>query len=173
MEWYQVVSFIVGFTGIGSVIGGLILSLINKKKSQLSRGQQEEADDHTREMIKSELAPIVSELKVNNDLIRNEIKTLNEKVEALDVKLDPICDGTMSTLRDSILSCYYKCSEKGYRNDYDYENIHHMFDAYHELKGNSFVEDVMNRFDRLPVKEETVPTKVVQRKYSKNNDIID
>ena len=76
-------------------------------------------------------------------------------------------EGTKCSLRNDILTLYYKCCEKGYRNDYDYQNIHEMYDAYQELDGNSFIKDIMKRFDELPVKESTVPTKTVERKTKK------
>ena len=57
--------------------------------------------------------------------------------------------GTLSSLRNDILTCYYRCVEKGYRNDWDYTNIHDLYKSYSELHGNSFVADVMERFDNL------------------------
>lgn len=80
-------------------------------------------------------------------------KMFQEYVAPINKKLDAIGDGTLSALRNDILTCYYKCLEKGYRNDYDYENIHHMYEAYSELNGNSYVRDIIQRFDALPTKE--------------------
>lgn len=88
-----------------------------------------------------------NQIDANVASVQNEIKEVNDK-------LDRVADGTLSTLRNDILNCYYKCREKGFRNDYDYTNIHDLWDAYKALNGNSFVEDVMNRFDNLPPKEE-------------------
>lgn len=69
-------------------------------------------------------------------------------------RLGKIEGGTLSGLRDDILTCYYRCLEKGYRNDWDYTNIHDLHDAYTTLGGNSFIADIMTRFDNLPTKEE-------------------
>lgn len=65
-------------------------------------------------------------------------------------------EGELSSLRNDILTCYYRCREKGYRGDWDYTNIHDLYDAYKQLHGNSFIDDVMKRFEALPAKEELV-----------------
>ena len=80
--------------------------------------------------------------------------------------MDLISNGTLCSLRNTIKNCYYDCLNKGYRNDYDFENIHALFKAYKDLDGNSFIEDIMNRFDKLPSKDE-----YMRRKKEEENSI--
>ena len=87
-------------------------------------------------------------------VVKAELIPVADKIDALIDKVSKTENGTLSSLRNDILTCYYRCCEKGYRGDWDFENIHHLFDAYKELNGNSFVRDVMTRFDELPSKEE-------------------
>ena len=99
-----------------------------------------------------------NELKLES--INREREEEKLKQEIIDVikpmedKLEAIGSGTLSSLRNDILTCYYRCVEKGYRNDWDYTNIHDLYDSYIVLHGNSFIADVMVRFDLLLTKEE-------------------
>ena len=81
-------------------------------------------------------------------------KMIDDKVNPISKKLNAIGDGTLSSLRNDILTCYYRCVEKGFRNDWDYTNIHDLYESYAELDGNSFVADVMKRFDELQTREQ-------------------
>ena len=99
------------------------------------------------------------------EAVSEEIKPLTADVGSIKEQLVKVENGALSTLRNDILTCYYKCVEKGYRNDYDYQNVHHMYDAYKDLNGNSYVADVVARFDALPTKEEyRASKKKVQKK---------
>ena len=62
-------------------------------------------------------------------------------------------DENKDYIRNDIKNCYYESLEKGYRNDYDFKNIHDLYEAYKNLGGNSFIEDIMVRFDKLPPKD--------------------
>lgn len=79
---------------------------------------------------------------------------VNKKLSTISDRLEKVGNGTLSSLRNDILRCYYDCLAKGYRNDFDYENIHDLFESYENLNGNSFVADVLARFDALPTKEQ-------------------
>jgi hypothetical protein len=108
--------------------------------------------DKRREERKQEIREIVVE---SVEPINSQIEDLSSKVDGINDQLKKVEDGALSTLRNDILTCYYRCAEKGYCNDYDYTNIHHMYESYDALKGNSFVADIIKRFDKLPRKEET------------------
>lgn len=111
----------------------------------------------TREMQDRDELEILRRKREQEDLfkeIRTIIQPLDSKINQINSKLTATSAGTLATLRNDILTCYYRCSEKGYRNDYDYQNIHDLYEAYVALDGNSFVADIMNRFDNLPIKEE-------------------
>lgn len=108
--------------------------------------------DKRHEERKQEIREIVVE---SVEPINSQIEGLSNKVDGINDQLKKVEDGALSTLRNDILTCYYRCAEKGYCNDYDYTNIHHMYESYDALKGNSFVADIIKRFDKLPRKEET------------------
>ena len=120
---------------------------LDKERKKKEENEQELADYKKQEEDKK-LAEAL------NVAIQTAIQPLEEKIDAIGLKLNATSEGTLATLRNDILTCYYRCREKGYRNDYDYQNIHDLYDAYVTLDGNSFVADVMDRFDNLAIKEE-------------------
>ena len=89
-------------------------------------------------------------------------KKLEEKIDAIvekhtnpiDQQLEVLADGTTDMLRERILSTYYKCIEKGFRTQYDFENIEHMHQDYVLLGGNSFVATCVKTIKELPSEEE-------------------
>lgn len=111
----------------------------------------EQHEDYIR--LKEE-EKIAEQNKQITSIVHQETKPILDKVKEVDDSLIKVSNGTLSSLRNDILTCYYRCREKGYRNDYDYQNIHDLYAAYDGLDGNSFISDIMNRFDNLPVKED-------------------
>ena len=129
--------------GVGTAMTLFWNDMHNKKKQKLMSQDEEH-----------KLAKKLERKQELEELAQPIVDTFTKRLDRLEDKLDAISDGTLSTLRNEILSCYYKCSEKKYRNDNDYTNIHDMYDSYKRLNGNSFVADVIERFDALPAKEE-------------------
>lgn len=82
------------------------------------------------------------------------IKTIKENNKPLEDKINLIASGTQATLRNDLLNCYYACDKKGYKTPEDIQNFAHMYDAYHNLHGNSFIEQTAKIFARLPTEEE-------------------
>ena len=165
--WLTIILALGGSAIITGVIGYILQRTIYKRAEEKDKLKAEQ--EREQEVEKKELEVLRDE-KIRQeriDDIKAILKPLSEKIDKIDKKLDATAEGTLASLRNDILTLYYKCCEKGYRNDYDYKNIHDMYDAYRDLDGNSFITDVMDRFDKLPVKENTVPTKTVERKTKK------
>jgi len=165
--WLTIILALGGSALISGVIGYILQRTIYKRAEERDKLQAEEQEKELNE--KKELESLRDE-KIRQeriDDIKSILKPISDKIDKIDKKLDATAEGTLASLRNDILTLYYKCCEKGYRNDYDYQNIHEMYDAYKELDGNSFICDIMKRFDELPVKETTVATKTVERKTKK------
>lgn len=170
--WLTIVLALGGSALITGVIGYILQRTIYKKAEERDKLKDEQKEKERKE--KEELEVLRDE-KLREERISdisNLLKPLTEKIDRIDRKLTATAEGTLASLRNDILTLYYKCCEKGYRNDYDYQNIHEMYDAYKELDGNSFITDIMKRFDDLPVKETTVATKVVARKPRAKKEIL-
>lgn len=137
-------------TAVGLIITRVVKNHYKKKDEDAERVAAELAelkqrrDSENRSALKQDMQQIVDKA----------VEPVNKKIDILMDKVSKTEEGTLSSLRNDILTCYYRCVEKGYRGDWDYENIHHLYAAYNELNGNSFVKDVMKRFDELPTKED-------------------
>lgn len=148
-------------TIISTIIGRVLKNRFEKKDAE-DRVLKEQEETQRKELIVT--------------VLRDEIKPISNTIEKLSDKLEKIGDGTLSSLRNDILTCYYRCREKGYRNDYDFQNMHDLYEAYSGLNGNSFVADVMDRFDKLPTKEEyreeqeELKKKTISKKITKKVD---
>ena len=142
-DWVVTILSLVGSTIITTIIGVIVKHTVSKefdRQKELTILREEKAKEERKK-------------ELTQDLVLH-LKPLEDKLDAVNSQLEKVTEGTLSSLRNDILTCYYRCREKGYRNDYDYQNIHDLFAAYEILDGNSFIKDVMNRFDRLPIKED-------------------
>ena len=145
---------------VGFIVSRVLKNAFTKRDEAIAAAREQESKD------RADLEAFRFEKEQKERLVemQNLIKPVQDDMIEIKELINKIADGTLSTLRNDITACYYRCREKGYRNDYDYQNIHDMDDAYNDLGGNSYIADIMDRFDDLPVKEDTVPTKVVERK---------
>ena len=117
----------------GSTLCGLIVTTIWNKIAKHNRKIQDLQDK-----------------KKTNELIT----TIKENNKPIEEKIDLIALGTQATLRNDLLNCYYACDKKGYKTNEDIQNFADMYEAYHNLHGNSFIEQTAKIFAKLPTEEE-------------------
>lgn len=139
MNVYNIIALIISMLGISTVTGLIWKDLHDKKLAN---------SEHVKELKKREAQDNL------RGVIQEENKNLQDSVIKIQDTIDIISEGTLCVLRNDILKGYYDCVKKGFRNDYDYTNIHELYDAYQKLHGNSFVADIIKRFDKLPTEEE-------------------
>lgn len=146
-EWVTVLVSVAASALVSGVVGYLVKRALDKYFSQKD---EKEATQRQNDLELERLR----EEKIRKERKADMEEIVKKEVNPLSAKLDKLSNGTLSSLRNDILTCYYRCREKGYRGDWDYTNIHDLYEAYTELNGNSFIADVMKRFDALPAKEE-------------------
>jgi hypothetical protein len=139
LMWLTIVSAVLNLIAFPSLMGILWKDLHDKKKENSEERKKKRTDE-----LKASVREVVVE----------EITPIKRSVESVDSKLDLVSNGTLSTLRNEIKNCFYECVDKGYRNDYDFKNIYELYESYVGLGGNSFIKDIMNRFESLPTKDE-------------------
>jgi hypothetical protein len=61
--------------------------------------------------------------------------------------------GLQALLRNQIISCYDKYSEREWIPIYAMENVLSMYDAYHGLGGNGTITKLIDELKELPSKE--------------------
>ena len=160
-SWLQIVIAIFGLIGtIFGIVG--FTAYINermKHRAQKKNQKEDEAEAKRAEEIKKmedlKHQAYLNELRA---IIREEneasVAPLRGRLENLENQLDVVAAGTTDILRERLLSTYYKCVEKGYRTQYDYENVEHMHKEYVGLGGNSFVQSCVDTIKALPSEAE-------------------
>lgn len=154
MDWLVPLISVALSTMVSTVVGILLKHSFTKyfEKKDKEKAEQEENKKRLAQYEKEE-----SEKK----LIENINAIVEKHTDPIDNQLKVLADGTTDMLRERILSTYYKCIDKGYRTQYDFENIEHMHQDYILLGGNSFVASCVKTIKELPSEEE----------YRKNNPI--
>lgn len=159
--WLQTIIAIVGALGTICGILGLSTYLGERQRHKAQRKNIEEdkqkadLEELRKQMYMEQLRDIIKEENEKSVMpLRKRMDDMNDTVTSMNERLTLVANGTVDTLRDRILSTYNKCMKKGFRNQNDYENMHHMCTDYFKLGGNSFVRDCMNKFDALPSEEQ-------------------
>ena len=153
-EWLITVISIAGSAVISTVIGFLVKRSLNKYFEKRDREQAE------RERQLSEAQKLLDEKKERDlesmidRIVDAHTHPIDKDLGEIRDKLAKVADGTQDTLRDRILSSYYKCLEKGYRTEYDIDNVNHMNRDYLALNGNTFVAECMEKFKHIPTQKE-------------------
>ena len=167
MDWTNIVCVI-----LSAIIGPLSIAIVTaalkkqEKKIELRAEEERLHEAKLKEKIYTETKSEITETV--SAIVENKTSEFKEDFQKLSTQLDKVSDGTLSTLRNDILTCYYRCRDNKFRTDYDYQNIHHMYDSYKELNGNSYVNDVITRFDNLPTEEDYKAAKQQRSKSKKN-----
>lgn len=160
-NWVVSIISIVGSAIVTTVVSLVLTRVINKQFKQKDEAQEALEQRRTAER-RTEI----------DTLIKDQLNPIKENIKTLQTSIDKIGDGTLSSLRNDILTCYYRCVEKGYRNDYDTTNLLDLNTAYKGLNGNSFISDIVTRFRALPTKEEfkEKDVKLIKTKKTKTED---
>lgn len=132
------------------IVGRQMTKYFDKKDEEKAKQDKDNAELALRR--ESEKAKELED-KIDS-IVDNHTAPIDKELAQLTDKLAKVADGTMDTLRDRILSSYYKCLEKGYRTEYDIENVNHMNKDYLALNGNTFVSECMEKFKNIPTEKE-------------------
>ena len=163
-EWLVAVLTLVGSAIISTAVGFLVKRSMSKYFSK--RDKEQEAKEATlaeaQKIIEAEKEKKLED--TINRVVQAHTDPIDGELEKINTKLGKVADGTLDTLRDRILSSYYKCLEKGYRTQYDIDNVKHMHIDYLALDGNTFVAECMEKFKKIPTEEEY---KIAKRKARK------
>ena len=73
------------------------------------------------------------------------------EIGALFVFAKTILKGTKCSLRNDILDIWDKCDEKKQITRYQLQSIEYSYALYKKLKGNSFVDEIMNRIKTFEI----------------------
>src|SRR5574344_1104512 len=86
------------------------------------------------------LTELVEKQVAQNDIINAELKKQSMALQA--------------SLRNSILDIYNDSIAKGHMTMFEKQNLSKLFSEYKNLQGNSFICDLVNELNELPVKND-------------------
>lgn len=168
-SWLTIILALGGSAMISSVVGFFIARVLRQAFEKKDLEQEEKKRQEEQDKVDLENYRYEKERQKQYEDIKQLFKPVEEKIDSMSAVLEATSEGTLASLRNDILTLYYKCYDKGFRNDYDYQNAHDLYNAYLKLHGNSFIFDVMNRFDALPTKEAFEQNKKKVTKSAKVN----
>lgn len=159
MPDWLIALIISGSTLIGTTIITSVIGIIIKRKFDVyfrdkdAEEKKEKEDRDEAEKLKAEERQRKLEQTIDK-VVKEHTDPIDAELGRISDKLDKVAEGTLDTLRDRILTSYYKCLDKGYRTSYDTENVNHMHKDYLALNGNSYVEECVEKFKKIPTEEE-------------------
>ena len=97
----------------------------------------------------------------NRDELNSKIDNLTELVEKqvaqndiINAELKKQSMALQASLRNSILDIYNDSIAKGHMTMFEKQNLSKLFSEYKNLQGNSFICDLVNELNELPVKND-------------------
>ena len=97
----------------------------------------------------------------NRDELNTKIDNLTELVEKqvkqndnINAELKKQSMALQASLRNSILVIYNDSIAKGHMTMFEKQNLSKLFSEYKNLQGNSFICDLVNELNELPVKND-------------------
>lgn len=161
----QIIVYVVGLIAT-ALITAFISEGVKSKRNKMSKDaadllelKSEERDAQLKKEVLEEVSKVIKvELREGTKELKSSISDLKQETSVLSQKLSVLEDnqskqGTAlcSSIRNDIKKAYDLCKEKGYRTEWDTDNLNHLFDDYKKLGGNSFVEELMRKFHDLPL----------------------
>lgn len=80
-----------------------------------------------------------------------EIIALIGAITPMLVKQHKLADGMKCQLRSDMLHIYYHNREAKTIRQYEYENFVFLYEAYKELKGNSFIDEIYEKIQKWEI----------------------
>ena len=80
-----------------------------------------------------------------------EIIALIGAITPMLVKQRKLSDGMKCQLRSDMLHIYYHNREAKTIRQYEYENFVFLYEAYKELKGNSFIDEIYEKIQKWEI----------------------
>ena len=138
LQWIQIASLVISTLSIPTIAALIWKDLYEKRKADKNKMQELRSQEN---------------IKTIRNIIKEEISSIENKIDTISTDLKLVGKGTLSSLRNDILKSYYDCVLKGYRTQDDSENFREMYQAYKNLGGNSFIdEDIVPSFEKIALR---------------------
>ena len=158
----------IGFVLNAAVVAAVTVVVTRNIEKRYQKRDQAEADRRKRDEKLAELqeANKVQQMEemmnkrcdIQVQAIREEMQKVHEQLHDtimvnISKDLGELKDSTLCSLRDDILNSYWRCHDwQKFRSEWDTSNMESLYEQYHRLHGNSFVDHLMEEFYKIPLK---------------------
>lgn len=95
----------------------------------------------------------ITSLLFGSGVFMTLVRFLYSKQKQSDERLEALQLGVQALLRNKLLEIYYNCNNKGYADINERTNFENIFVQYERLGPNGVIDDVRNKFLKLPILE--------------------
>ena len=150
-------------TAIVALITAFITKRIDRRYEQRDKREEErratEAELHKfqeAEKIKKMEEIMNSRCDMQVCAMKEEMGKVHEQLadtmSGVREDLDSLKTSLLCSLRDDILNSYWRCHDwQKFRSEWDTSNMESLYEQYHRLHGNSFVDHLMEEFYKIPL----------------------
>ena len=138
MDWYHVVSLIITTLAVPTLIGLIWKEIVEYKKKKKEESAKDKKEKEEKKLVDN-----------IETAVSKAIAPVEQKLDRIEGRLSLVENSSQASLRNDLLKCYRECSDKGYRTSEDTQNWFKMYQAYHDLKGNSFIDQTKIDFNNI------------------------
>lgn len=85
--------------------------------------------------------------------LAGKVKSYKKQIDYYKDELKELKESSKCLLRSSITSQYFVYKKLGSTPSYEKENMNYMHSQYKSMGGNSYIDELMDDFNNLPIKE--------------------
>lgn len=137
---------ILSLIGVPTIMSFVINKQLKKAEKVREETHELKAAEAKRERI-SEIKTVMGE----------SIKPIEDRLDHVDMKISSISKdmdlskaGTLSSLRYNIVELYNAVRKRGYKTEVEKETFEKMYQAYHNLGGNHYVDELKDEWRSIP-----------------------
>ena len=175
MQLFMYLAGLVTAAIISAFIGERVKTKLAKNKKDdedLIKMQQDERDENLKKEIRQEIKDTIKvEIREGTKELKNNINDLKQETSILSQKLSVLEDNQhrqnevlKDSRRNEIMKAFNLCVAKGYRTEWETQNLYYLYEGYKGMNGNSFIETLMEDFDDLPLREDPLLSKEESKK---------
>lgn len=145
-------------TIITSATGVIVTAIVSwfiaymKKKKEQKIEHEKQLENLVKEKAERDQREerLVSIITTNNTETDKKFSMVLDSIKIISKDIESLKKSTQSSLRHDILEMFEKCQNKKFATIEEQQTFHKMYEEYHNLGGNSFVDALIEKFDKIP-----------------------
>ncbi len=124
--------------------------VINKQLKKAEKIREETHELKAAEAKRERIAEIKTVMNESVKPLEQRLDHVDDKISSISRDMDLSKAGTLSSLRYNIVELYNAVRKRGYKTDVEKETFEKMYQAYHNLGGNHYVDELKEEFRAVP-----------------------